>query len=112
MLIKLSGGVKAELSDIKQELQVGCPVLRYTYSKAYDKGEVAEINGDEVIVDFVDTVRRFEKNSIGFVYGNGQDEHWAVFEDGDIVKDYRGKLTPPPNIQSLEDLLDFDKWMV
>lgn len=115
MLIKLDAGVSADLDDVKQDLKVGSTVLRYVYTEAYDKGEVTEIDGDQVTVDFADTVRAFEKAKIALVYGNGHDEHWAVFEEGKMLKDFRGnrgKTTDMPQINTLEDLLDFDKWMV
>jgi hypothetical protein len=112
MLIKLGGGVKADLEEVKQELKVGSPVLRYVLNESYDKGEVVEIEEGQVVVDFVDTVRKFDKLAIGLVYGNGKEEHWAVFEEGTVLKDFRGKAQTVPKIEKLEDLLDFDKWMV
>jgi hypothetical protein len=110
MLIKLSGGVKADIDQLK--ITVGSRFLRYYFSDAYDKGEVTEIDDKYVVVDFVDTVRRFEIVKVTLVFGGGNDEHLMTHSEGELIKDFRGNNEISPCIDTLEDLLDFDKWMV
>jgi hypothetical protein len=109
MLIKLAGGVKAKPGDLKAE--IGALFHRYMRCGAYDKGEVVEIKGERIVVDFLDSVREFNLSIITLVYGGGS-EYLMCCDEGTVLKDYRSRQMIPPQDYSLEDLLDFDKWMV
>lgn len=108
MLIKLRGG-SGRPSKISME--PGAKFLRYLFDGAYDKGEITDVTVSEVTVDFVDTIRVFPYDEITLVYDGANSEHFMFVGEGKIVKDFRGKTNLIPQIDELDDLLDFDKWM-
>ena len=112
MLIKLDSREHIDVGVLTKKIAVGSEVFRYIFSEAYDKGDVVKIEDSVVTVDFSDTIRSFDSHAFTLVFGNGRDEHWAVFNEGVILEDFRGKKIPPQKIESLNDLLDFDNWMV
>jgi hypothetical protein len=109
MLIKLAGGVTTNLRELK--IEVGATFLRYLSCGAYDKGEVVKVDGPTVVVDFMDSVRSFPAAEVTLVYGSAH-EHLMFCGEGELTKDFSQKARDTPQIDSLEDLLDFDQWMV
>lgn len=111
MLIKLvCGGPETDISALKAE--VGARFLRYILDGAYDKGEVIEIRDDLIVVDFTDTVRSFPHYTVTLVHDAANGEHLMCYGEGELLKDFRGKKTNNPRVETVEDLLDFDNWMV
>jgi hypothetical protein len=85
-------------------LKTGMKVLRYTCNNSYDKGVITDIAEENITIDFLDTIRKFDKTEVKTDVSIGY-EQLAVLGEGLIIKDFR-------KTQSNDDDLDFDKWSV
>ncbi len=91
------------------EPEIGGVFLKYFYQNCYDKGEVVKATDAIINVDFGDTEYEFDVAEVSRVYSAGHSEHLMTCSPGRLVRDYR---TNPPKVMEIEDLLDFDKWLI
>lgn len=113
MLIKICEGIDLESINSASRIVEGQTFLRYLLPNVYDRGEVTEVLNGHVTVDFADTIRQFAVTDITLVFGPPHGEHLMTRSDGTVLKDFRQTHTDLPAHEgvTLEDLLDFDKWL-
>jgi hypothetical protein len=109
VLIKICEGTS--LDSLPTKIEPGTVFLRYLYPDVYDRGDVTEVNGNKITVDFADTIREFTLDEVTLVYGGVHGEHLMSRADGTLLKDFRQTHQNVPQVESLEDLLNFDKWL-
>jgi hypothetical protein len=89
-------------------LVLGRSIFRYLLPdrSAYDKGPVVEITDLHVVVDFGDTIRRFNKQQVSLVMdAYTADEYFMTIVEGEMMQDFREHHLPVTD-DSLDDFSD------
>jgi hypothetical protein len=103
----------SKTSVLQHKPAVGDKFLRYFMDDLYSKGEVVEVDSEWITVDFGDTVKRFQCATCTLVFNASNLSHLMTCSDGELVRDYRDNVPQSQtDIDDIEDLLDFAKWMV
>lgn len=91
-------------------ISIGSLFYRYypELDNAFDRGQVTEVESITVLVDFGDTIMRYDIGQVAYVVNScSQSEHFMACCSGELVSDFRSNPEIiPSSIEGFEDLLD------